>query len=148
MLEGWIMSAVAGAAPGTAAGRQPAAETGALGDTELDVLRRSLEALGLDDEQKAQALRELSCEWPRETPFRRRFFRLLAGRLLRQGRPVVWLPVVHRNGGRPGILVREAWTWTALSRDIISGRVLGETPRDWQGNAEDFAVEFGRANYD
>jgi hypothetical protein len=34
-----------------------------------------------------------------------------------------------------------------MSSGLISGRVLGEAPRPWQGTADEFAVEFGRANY-
>jgi hypothetical protein len=73
----------------------------------------------------------------------------LAGRVLaRRGRPVLFVPVVHRWDERPGIVAREAWSWQALASGRISGRVLGDAPRQWQGTADEFAVEFGRANYD
>ena len=147
MLEGWIVSAAAGHPwAGTVPGPS-AAETGHLEPEAREAFAAGLSALGLTPEQRDAAWADLAEEWPRETPWRRRFFRHLAGRVLARGRPVLFVPVVHRWGPRPGIVVGEAWSWRALAAGRISGRVLGEAPRTWQGTADEFAVEFGRANY-
>jgi hypothetical protein len=147
MLEGWIVSAAAGH-PWAAAAQGPSpAETGCLSAEARTALEVGLAALELPEAQRRAAWAALEEEWARETPWRRRFFRHLAGRILARGRPVLFVPVVHRWGGRPGIVVREAWSWRAMASGRISGRVLGEVPREWSGTADEFAVEFGRANY-
>jgi hypothetical protein len=156
LLEGWIVSAVAGhpwvgGNPAAAAsGSGPSsAETGSLEPEARRATSAALAALGLTPGRQETAQAALAEEWPRQTPWRRRLFRYLAGRVLaRRGRPVLFVPVVHRWDERPGIVVREAWSWQALASGRISGRVLGDAPRQWQGTADEFAVEFGRANYD
>ncbi|MCR4295725.1 MAG: hypothetical protein NUW21_09345, partial [Elusimicrobia bacterium] len=52
----------------------------------------------------------------RETPARRRLFRLLAGRVARR-RPLLLIPVVHRSEPL-GVSEREAWgvTWAGPGR--------------------------------
>jgi len=147
MLEGWIMSAAAGHPWDVSAAGPSSAETGRLAPEAREVFAAGLAALGLAPDRRAAAWAVLEEEWARETPWRRRFFRHLAGRILARGRPVLFVPVVHRWGQRPGIAVREAWSWRALVSGRISGRVLGEAPREWSGTAEEFAVEFGRENY-
>ncbi|MBI5241765.1 MAG: hypothetical protein HY926_14930 [Elusimicrobia bacterium] len=139
MLEGWAMYA---------ASLEPSsAEAGSLGPDSREVFASCLEVLGLAPEQRARAWAALEEEWPRETPWRRRLFRHLAARVLARGRPLLFLPVAHRWGERPGVAVGEAWSWRALAGGRIVGRVLGEAPRGWSGTPDEFAAAFGRANY-
>lgn len=104
MLEAWVMQA---AADGDV---RPAAELA------LDALRVSG---GVED---------LEAELRRETPYRRRFFRVLAGRV-RPRRPVVFIPVAHGDGG---IVIKSPWHWT-------KGRG-GLDP-------DEFAKRFGEENF-
>ncbi|MCX5797702.1 MAG: hypothetical protein NTY77_19605 [Elusimicrobia bacterium] len=147
MLEGWIVSAAAGHPWAGSALSQSSAETGRLEPEAREALAAGLSALGSTQEQQTAAWAALEEEWPRETPWRRRLFRHLAGRVLARGRPLLFLPVAHRWGPRPGIVVGEAWSWQAGAAGRISGRVLGAAPRQWQGTADEFALEFGKANY-
>jgi hypothetical protein len=148
MLEGWIVSAAAGHPWAGSSPAPSSAETGRLEPEARQAAAAGLAALGLSPEQQQAALAALAQEWPRQTPWRRRFFRYVAGRVLaRRGRPVLFVPVVHLPGPRPGVAVREAWSWQALASGRLSGRVLGPAPRQWQGTADEFALEFGRANY-
>lgn len=79
-LDAWLMACAAGLVPGqTASGAAAAA----------------LECLQAPAERRAGLLAELSEDLVRETPVRRRFFRLLAGRVARR-RPVIVIPVTHR----------------------------------------------------
>ena len=147
MLEAWALSAAAGRPWDDSAQEPAAAETGRLEPAARDVLGRCLEALGLSGARRAAALARLAEEWPRQTPWRRRLFSVLAGRILARGRAIVFVPVVHRRGPRSGVEVREAWSWRQGSAQGLRGRILGPAPRDWQGTADDFAVAFGRENY-
>ena len=147
MLEGWIVSAAAGHPWSDGTSGPSSAETGRLEPEAREAFAAGLAALGLGQEQREAAWADLAQEWPRETPWRRRFFRHLVGRILAHGRPVLFVPVVHRWGPRPDIVVQEAWSWQAVAEGRINGRVLGEQPRQWQGTVDEFAVGFGRANY-
>ncbi len=143
MVEGWAMSAVAE----HLGGEPSCAETGVLTPRARQVLESCLEALDVPSLEQDAALLELSEEFQRETPFRRRLFQIVAGRMLRHGRPVMFLPVVHRDVPRLGVEVKEAWCWLGMTQGVIQARRLGAQPHPWQGTAEDFAVEFGRENY-
>jgi hypothetical protein len=147
MLEGWTVSAAAGHPCSGAVPGSSSAEAGRLEPEAWEAFAAGLSALGLTQEQRDEARAALAEEWPRQTPWRRRLFRHFAGRILARGRPLLFVPVVHRWGARPGIVVGEAWSWQAMAAGRISGRVLGDAPRQWQGTADEFAVEFGRANY-
>lgn len=147
MLEAWTMSAVAGH-PWKGAGARPScAEAGVLDQEARADLAQGLLALRLDAESSVQALARLEAEWPRETPFRRRIFRIWARRLLARGRPLVIMPVVHRAAEPLGITVRDAWSCRSAPDGGIRARVLGDPARDWQGSADAFAEFFGRENY-
>ena len=72
MLEGWLMSVVAGH-PWSAATQEPSsAETGCLFPAAREALENGLCALDLSSEQRVEAWAVLDEEWSRETPFRRR----------------------------------------------------------------------------
>ncbi|MDD5630310.1 MAG: hypothetical protein PHU21_14695 [Elusimicrobia bacterium] len=152
MLEGWAVSAAAGHPWAGPAPEPSAAETGRLEPRAREAFAAGSSALALTREQEAAGWAALEEEWPRQTPWRRRLFRMLAGRVLARGRPVLFVPVVHRWEPRPGIVVGEAWSWRAgacgrAGAGRISGRVLGPAPCPWQGTADEFAAEFGQANY-
>jgi hypothetical protein len=147
MLEAWVVSAAAGHPWGEPRSGPCAAEAGGLEPEVRADFGSALEALDLAPEQRSRAWAALEEEWPRQTPWRRRLFRFLAARVLGRGRPLLFVPVVHRGGERPGVAVREAWSWRALAGGRIRGRVLGEAARDWDGTADAFAEDFGRENY-
>jgi hypothetical protein len=105
-----------------------------------------LEALGLAPAQAAESVARLAEELGRETPFRRRFFRVLAARVLKR-RPVVVLPIVHRAGAQLGVELREAWGLRAGAKNMIDATVAGPSPSDWSMRPQDFAVQFVRENF-
>jgi hypothetical protein len=147
MLEAWVVSAAAGhpweePRPGPCAADAGGLEPGVRAD-----FGSALEALDPAPAQRSRAWAALEEEWPRQTPWRRRLFRFLAARVLARGRPLLFLPVIHRGGQRPGVAVREAWSWRSLEDGRIRGRVLGEAARDWAGTADAFAEDFGGENY-
>lgn len=145
LAEAWAMARLAGVSDG---GRpDSSAEAGELDPETRRDLQGCLQALGLEPAAAQREISALSEEWARETPYRARFFRILAARVLAKGRPVVILPIAHRVGGRAlSIEVKEAWAWTGLSGSRLSAR-RSAPPRDWEGSAEDFAALFGRENF-
>jgi len=124
----------------------PRADLGSLDDEGRRGLLEFLDALGLSAEQAAESLARLSEELGRETPFRRRFFRVLAGRVARR-RPVVLLPIVHRLKPELGVELREAWGWRGVGRGLIDAVAAGPVPTDWSMRPQDFAVHFVRENF-
>lgn len=129
MAEAYVMSALAGVY-GARDGKGAAASC--------------LEAFGYPQEARAEALARLSSELERQTPYRARFFRLLHGRVLRRGRPIVLLPVVHRVDGGLGVEVRDAWAWLPAARGLEARSGDGQ---DWRGSPEEFARHFGDLNF-
>jgi hypothetical protein len=81
----------------------------------------------------------------RETPSRRRLFRLLAGRVARI-RPVVLLPIVHSSSPL-GVSEREAW---AIKR-AGPGRVAvarASAPSVWEEmSADELSDRFTKENF-
>lgn len=125
MMEAWLMSAVAEG-------------EGRLSQEGRAVVAACLKALDVSAD-----LAELERELARETPYRRRFFRVLAGRV-RPRRPVVFIPVAHYDeDGRRGIEIKSPWAWK---------RGEGELERfgrgAWaRGSVDDFAMAFGEENF-
>jgi hypothetical protein len=105
LLDAWLMTAAAGLLPGeTAAGAAAAA----------------LSCLAVPAAERAGLLAELERDLARETPRRRRLFRVLAGRVARR-RPLLLIPVVH--GVEPfGVSTREAWSWEWAGAGRIAAR--------------------------
>ncbi|MDP3543583.1 MAG: hypothetical protein Q8T11_14025 [Elusimicrobiota bacterium] len=101
LLEAWLMTVAAGLLPG---------------ETSESVARVMLECLSVPEASRAALLSELAGDMARETPARRRLFRLLAGRVARR-RPLILIPVVHRSEPL-GVSEREAWgvTWAGPGR--------------------------------
>jgi hypothetical protein len=122
------------------------ADLGTLDQRGRTAMLAFLAALGLSDELAAESLARLSEELGRETPFRRRFFRILAGRIARR-RPVVLLPIVHRFGENPGVEVREAWGISGFEKGMMSAMMAGPVPTEWRMRPQDLAVQFVRENF-
>ncbi|MBI4060802.1 MAG: hypothetical protein HY403_05170 [Elusimicrobia bacterium] len=131
MIEAWLMTAAAGLMPGETA---ESAACAALG------------CLRVPERARAALLAELSSDMTRETPSRRRLFRLLVGRAARR-RPLLLIPVVHR--AEPlGVSVREAWgvTWAGRGRArVVRAGGSGE-PEEMAD--EELAERFTREHFE
>ena len=90
-------------------------------------------------------LAELLRENSRETPTRRRLFRIIAGRVLRR-RPVVFLPVVHRVDPL-GVEIREARSWVGAGRGRVRARRADAPDAVQETTPEDFAGSFVEENF-
>lgn len=125
MSEAWLMSAVAeGEGSLSAEGRETA-----------QAILKALEVPG--------NLAGLEAELRRETPYRGRFFRVLAGRVRRR-RPIVFIPVIHHDEpGRLGVEIKRPWVWKEGAGDIQASGPRGP----WSGSAHDFAKAFGEENF-
>lgn len=131
-LEAWAMAAVA----------EASAEHGRLQPEARAVLLSCAAALGFAPAEAGAAVDELSRELARETPYRPRFFRVLAARLLRC-RDVVFVPVRHTM--QPlGVRLGEAWGWKAGRGALEALRADG---RRWRGTPDDFARLFVEENF-
>jgi hypothetical protein len=133
------MSALAGVFTGLP-DEDSGAESGKMTEGAKAVLARCLAALGLNEDSTAAALAELPEELVRETPYRARFFRILAGRVLKAGRPIVFVPIAHRISPRWGIETRAAWAWAGGSAQKVRAYLPGG--QAWQGSPDDFAALF------
>ena len=117
------------------------------------------------EEAGARGMAALQEELARETPYRARFFRLIASRILGRGRPVVFVPIIHHTDGGGGVALGNPWAWRSLDRGAISARTGGRdrasagtgraenirardgAGRDWQGSAAGFGTLFSAANF-
>ncbi|MDX6768859.1 MAG: hypothetical protein SF051_04955 [Elusimicrobiota bacterium] len=111
-LEGWLMAAAVGLAPGGA--RETAA--------------RVLELLRVPASARPALLTGLEFDLSRETPRRLRLFRALAGRVTRR-RPLIIIPIVH-SVSPLGVEVREAWSWESAGRGRVKAGSAGEASRE------------------
>lgn len=130
LLEAWLMTAAAGLIPG-----ENAEAVGAVALACMDVAEAS----------RAGLLADLASDMARETPSRRRLFRLLVGRAARR-RPLVLVPIVH--GVKPlGVTEREAWgvTWAGRGR----ARVVraGRPDRAEEMTADELAERFTQEHF-
>jgi hypothetical protein len=139
------MAALAGVFGGKNGAAPSGADTGELSDAARGCLLRCLDALGLSREDSARELERLSEELRRETPYRARFFRALAARVLEKGRPVVFVPVAHSVSPSLGVRVGESWAWRSGDRGAVKGFVSGG--KEWSGSPADFASVFGKENF-
>jgi hypothetical protein len=130
LIDAWLMSAAAGLLPGETAETAAAA---------------ALACLDVPEAERPGLLAELARDMSRETPYRLRLFRLLAGRVARR-RPLILLPVIHRSGPR-GIDLREAWSWEWLSPGKVRARRADapDSPMDMTTDA--FAARFVEENF-
>ncbi len=112
------------------------------------VLRAAARAAGLGGAEIGARISALSGEFSRETPFRRRFFRLLAGRVLgRAGRPVVFVPIAHGRADGAHLGFGDCWIWRSQDGGRISAVKAGESREAWTGTADEFAVRFVSENF-
>lgn len=143
LLESWAMAALTGQSPRG----ESAARLGRLTPAARAVLEECLEILGLTPAETAASMAELAEELPRRTPYRARLFRLLAGRVLRRGRPLVLLPVVFRSGGGLRLELRGVWALDSAGDGRLRARIASEPPETWFGDADGIAVRFGKENF-
>ena len=146
LAEVYAMSFLAGVFLESVEVEKSCADLGRLDERGRRTMLAFLAALGLDEERAAESLGRLAEELSRETPFRRRFFRILAGRVAVR-RAVVIVPIVHRGGENPGVDVKEAWGLRAFSKGMIDVAVAGPAPTDWSLPPQDLAVRFVRENF-
>jgi hypothetical protein len=129
-LDAWLMAVGAGLMPG---------------ETIEAAGASALASLEVPEDRRAELLADLKRDFRRETPSRRRLFRLLASRVLRR-RPIVFLPIVH-SVEPLGIRVLDARSWERSSSGALSVR-RAETPEvATDTTAEKFAVEFIEENF-
>lgn len=130
LLDAWLMSAAAGLVPGQTAESAAAA---------------ALARLSVPEERRASLLAGLGRDLARETPRRRRLFRLLAGRVARR-RPLVMIPVVHETDP---LAVREfeAWSWEWSGPGKVVARRADAPERGVETTPEEFADRFVAENF-
>lgn len=152
LMEGWLMASLSGVRAGD--GNDPGSScsnTGHLKGAGRETAEKCLQALGLSEERRRVALEELSTELSREMPYRSRIFRVIAERVLKKGRPVVFIPIVHRSqqnkDGGYGIKIQSPWAWS----EMVGRRVRVWTPRGeqqpWEGEVEEFASRFVQESF-
>jgi hypothetical protein len=145
MAEAWAMSSLAGVFMGDDAAGKSGADSGTLTPAARDCALRCLSAFGLPASGNETALAELSAEIERETPYRARFFNILASRVLGKGRPVVFIPVAHRLKPKLAVSVGRAWAWKSGNAKSVSA----VTPKGvWEGSPAEFASVFGKENFE
>ena len=124
-LEAWLMAAAAGLMPG---------------ETADSVARAALAALRVPEAGRATLLAELARDMTRETPSRRRLFRLFVGRVARR-RPLVLLPIVHVSSPL-GVIEREAWGVTRISAGRVRVTRAGTPDKSEDMTAEELSDRF------
>ena len=130
LVEIWLMSAAAGLLP----------------DETLEAAASTvLGCLSVPPDLRPPLLAELLRESSRETPTRRRLFRLIAGRVARR-RPVVFLPVVH-SVDPLGVHVREGCSWELVSRGRVRVRRADAPDAAVEMDSGDFAERFVGENF-
>jgi hypothetical protein len=115
------------------------------GETAESAGRAALACLAVPDASRAALLAELASDMARETPSRRRLFRLLAGRVARR-RPLLLIPVVHRTGPL-GVTEREAWGVTWTGKDRVRVVRAGSPGRAEDMTAEELAERFTQEHF-
>lgn len=143
-MEFRLVSALSAAGGGSGL---PASDSGLVTPEVEAAARECLDALGLPDPEKRRAIEDLGEELARETPYRKRFFKLLARRVLKKGRPLVFLPVVHKTQGGLGIEIKPAWAWLGFSRGRLTALRAGAAQQPWEGTVDQFARKFVGENF-
>jgi hypothetical protein len=138
VLQGWAMAALA----------ESDAETGQISDQDRIILQRILDILGFPKDQASRHLSSFAEEFARETPYRERLFNILAARVVGRGRPIVFVPVVHKTQGGFSVKINDAWGWKKFEHGKISSLVPSASGFEaWEGTPSDFADIFGRRNF-
>lgn len=115
------------------------------GETAESAARAALACLSVPEAARESLLAELSSDMTRETPSRRRLFRLLVGRVARR-RPLVLIPVVHRTDPL-GVSETEAWGVTWISRDRVRVVKANTPDRHEEMTAEQLAERFTQEHF-
>ena len=143
-MEAWAMAGFSCAA---APGALPAAETGFLGGADKTLAEDCLEALDIPGERRGPALAELAEEIRRETPYRERFFSAVARRIVESGRPLVLIPIAHKEGGVLGVEEKNAWAWLRAGNGKLSASSSAAPETPWEGSVADFSRRFVVENF-
>lgn len=130
VIDAWLMAAAAGLLPD-----ETVASAGAA----------ALACLEIPAAERPALLEDLARGLRRETPFRRRLFRLLAGRVARR-RPLVLLPVVHRVEPL-GVVQREAWSWEWSGPGRVRARRADAPESAEETTTDAFAARFVEENF-
>lgn len=130
VIDAWLMAAAAGLLPG---------------ETIAKAAGAALACLAVPEAERPALLADLARNLARETPHRRRLFRLLAGRVARR-RPLVLIPVIHST--RPlGVAAREAWSWEWLAPGRVRARRADAPDAPIETTPELFADRFVEENF-
>jgi len=141
LCEGWAASRALGLRENSPA--RGACSLGRLDEPTEDALRVILRAAGAGETESAARIGALAEEFARETPFRRRFFRLLLKRVLaRSGRPIVFVPISHDTGDESHLRCGEGWVWRGQKGGRILAVRAAEKEERWEGTADEFAARF------
>ena len=115
------------------------------GETAEAAASAGLDCLNVPDSSRAALLAEFADDMARETPPRRRLFRLLAGRVARR-RPLLLIPIVHTTEPL-GVTEREAWGVIWIGRDRVSVVRAGTPDRAQDMTAEELAERFTQEHF-
>jgi hypothetical protein len=129
-LDAWLMAACAGLLPG---------------ETATSVAVAAIAALEVPGAARDGLMRDLTRDLERETPSRRRLFRLLERRVARR-RPIVLFPIVH--GTAPlGVSTREAWSWETAAPGRVLARRADAPDAATETTPDAFANRFVEENF-
>lgn len=109
-----------------------------------DAARATLAVLSVPEAARPGLLADLHRDMTRETPARRRLFRLLAGRVAAR-RPLVVVPVVHHTEPL-GVSIGEAWGLVSEGRGRVRARRADRETTEIVA-IEDFAEKFVGDNF-
>ena len=105
----------------------------------------AMAALGVAPGERAALAAELGADVTRQTPTRRRLFRLLAGRAARR-RPLLLLPVVH-GVEPPSVSVREARSLERAEDGRLLSRRASRPAQAAPAQIDAFAAAFVQENF-
>lgn len=147
MMEAWVMQALTG----TSGQDPPMAQTerGVLGSLPRKALESCAEALGFPRPEALARVAAFEEEFARETPYRERLFRLLAGRVAASGTGLLLLPLRHGRAQDPAPRFGEPWLLGPGGRGeglLLSRRIAGAWDERERG-AADISREFVRSNF-
>jgi hypothetical protein len=130
LIDAWLMTVAAGlAADETVEGAAAAV----------------LASLQVPAAERPALLADLARDLSRETPRRRRLFRILAGRVARR-RPLVMIPIVHSTDPL-GVSTLEAWSWEWAGPGRVTARRADAPDAAVETTPEAFAERFVEENF-
>ncbi|MBI3549542.1 MAG: hypothetical protein HY078_10930 [Elusimicrobia bacterium] len=124
-VEAWLSARMVGEWPKEDPAALEELSSGRVSRRLRDDLGAVARSLGIPEPAFQEDLRGLETEFARETPYRQRFFRFIASRVVSRGRPVVLVPLRHwmdkGEGGK--VSVRLEWGSPAALLDYRKGTV-------------------------